>query len=188
MNRIKTNQGYTMIEMTVAAGVVAFIVTCTLSMMINAMTSVDFSTIQQETDSDAVIAMQRIVSDVREAKSYVVLSNSNQLELTMPVTNTDKSYNRTVADTAHPIDYYRADSTGIPGHDGNFLWRSQTGTAARIVGDNINDVEFTPDDAAAGRAVKITIHALHATTRGTRTAYKSIETNLIERVVYLRNN
>jgi prepilin-type N-terminal cleavage/methylation domain-containing protein len=180
MNPIRNRRGYTLTEMMTVVGVMAVIATCTMSMMIGALSSFEGSTVQAETDNDAVTAMQRIVSDIREAKSFTLLSYSTQLRLTFPITISGGGYNRQIADLANQADYYLSDDTGIAGHEGHFLWRSQSG-GRRIVARNIDSVEFVSDQAAATRAVKITIVARNTTSNGAK------ETHLTERVVYLRN-
>jgi len=151
-----------------------------MSMLVAAMSSFEVCTIQAQTDTDAVTAMQHIVSDLREAKSFQLLSDSTRLRLTMPIKVAGGSYLRQTPDTANQVEYYRADSTGNPSSPGRCLWRSQSGSR-RIVGKNMDSVRFIADDAAATRAVKITLTARNESSGGVR------ETNLTERVVYLRN-
>lgn len=176
MNR----QGYTLIELLVVVGVLTIVAACTMSMLVGSMSSFEGSTIQAQTDTDAVTAMQHIVSDVREAKSFSFPSGSTTLRLIKPIITEGGSYYRPTADTAHPVDYYRADGTGSPSRPGEYLWRSQGGQR-RIVAKNIESIQFTSDEGAETRAVKITITAHNQSSAGER------ETNLTERVVYLRN-
>ncbi len=188
MNWIKSNRGYTIIEMTISAGLVAMVALCTSSMMVDAMRSCDTSTLQAQTDTNAVTALQKIVSDVREATSYTILANACQLELVMPTTNGDNTYNRRVPDTAHPVDYYRSDATGVIGHTGNYLWRSQNG-ARRIVSKNVVNITFEQDAAAPESAVKITVDTKNLVySRRKAGTFLDVNTHLTDRVVYLRND
>jgi hypothetical protein len=167
-----------MIEVLVVAGVMALISIGCMAMLITSMRSFDGTTAQSYSDSDAVIAMQRIVSDIREAKSFNIIANGKRLRLIFPKVLPEGYYDRKEADMGNQIDYYLSDSTGVPGHDGTFLWRGKNDTDRRRVARNINGLTFETDTA---RSVRITVVSSNNTARGAKT------TSLTERVVYLRN-
>jgi Tfp pilus assembly protein PilW len=178
MRSIDNNSGYSLIEVLVVMGVTTMVLICTMSMMVGALSSFEGTTVQTHTDSDAVVAMQRIVSDIREAKSFTILDNGHCLQLTFPKVMTGGYYNRKEADTANPMNYYLSDTSGTQGQSGNLLWRKTSSTSFRRVARNIESVDFEIDTT---RSVKITVVARNATANGSKS------TDLTERVVYLRN-
>lgn len=176
-NTIRNRAGFTLTEVLIAVFVMALLLTCTVSMLVAALRSCDADMAQVNTDTDAVTAMQSMVNDVREAKSVSILVAGKQLCITFPVTTADGYYDRTVADTAHQVNYYLSDSTGIIGRTGTYLWRNRNGTLRRIR-TNVDSLLFESDTA---RSIKITIRTKDAIYQGTR------QTELTQRVVYLRN-
>ena len=180
MQVLENRRGYTLIEMLTVAGVLCVIGACTISMMIGAMSSFENTAVQAQTDTDAVTAIQHVVSDLREAKSFQLLSNPTRLRLIFPITTNGGLYLRQIPDTANPAEYYLSDRSGNPANQGHYFWRSRSGQL-RIVAKNIQSVQFIADSAAATRAVKITIVARNETSGAGK------ETRLTERVVYLRN-
>lgn len=174
----RTDKGYTLVEVLVTASIMSMISLICVSLLISAMNSFDSTTSQTYADSDAVLAMQRIVADVREAKSFQILANGRRLRLIFPRTLLQGYYDRREADTGNQIDYYLSDSTGVPGHTGTYLWRGKNDNNRTRVGKNINNLLFELDTT---RSVRITVVSRHESAKGERT------TSLTERVVYLRN-
>ena len=163
--------------MLVAAFVMAMLLTCTVSMLVAALRGCDADMAQVNTDVNAVTAMQSMVNDVREAKSISILSSGHQLCITFPITTAQGYYDRTQPDTAHPVNYYLSDSTGIVGRTGTYLWRSKDATLRRVRSD-VDSLLFESDTA---RSIKITVRTKNSIFKGTK------QTDLTQRVVYLRN-
>lgn len=178
MRILRNRQGYTVIEMVTVTGVLAVLTVATMSMFLAAMRSFEGTRVQAFSDSDAVIAMQRIVSDVREAKSFNIIANGERLRLVFPKVVPQGYYNKKEADMAHQFDYYLSDSTGVPGHDGTMLWRGKDANDRRMVAKNIESVAFEVDTT---HSVRITVVSSNNTSAGPKKA------QLVERVVYLRN-
>lgn len=174
-----TNRGgYTLLEVLVATGITALIGMGTVGMIVGSMSCYDKVTVQAYTNTDAVMAMQRIVTDIREAKSINIIADGNRLRVIFPERLAEGYYNRHEPDMAHQIDYYLSDETGVPGHSGNILWRGKNNSNRKPLKRGISSISFEPDTS---RSVKITIVA-----EG-KTAGEPERTELTQRVVYLRN-
>jgi prepilin-type N-terminal cleavage/methylation domain-containing protein len=173
-----SNRGFTLIEVLVVSGIMAFMLASVAAMSISTMRCYDSATSRTFTDSDAATAMQMIVSDVREAKSVKIIGGGTRLRIVFPKkADGQEYYNRYEADTAHQIDYYISDSTGTPGHDGTWLWRGKDNDR-RAMMRSVESVAFETDTS---RSVKITVVAQQQTSTGIK------RTELTQRVVYLRN-
>lgn len=170
--------GYTLVEVLTATAITTLIAAGGLSMMISAMRCFDNTSVKTYTDSDAVIAMQKIVSDVREAKSVSIISGGSSLRVTFPIMTSDGYYDRHQTDTANQVDYYLSDSTGVSGRSGNWLWRCKINATPQIVKRDVVAVAFEQDTA---RSIKITLTAQNQAASGPK------RTDLTQRIVYLRN-
>jgi prepilin-type N-terminal cleavage/methylation domain-containing protein len=175
---LRNRRGFTLVELMTSVGIMAFVTICGFAVLLSTMRSYDSITVQAYSDSDAVVAMQKIVSDLREAKSYAILSSGTRLQLTYPITTANGYYNRQVADPTNTIDYYLSDNTGSLTRTGTYLWRNPSKGGSRIVARNIQAVRYTIDTS---RSVQITVDARNTGSSGSKTTY------LTERVVYLRN-
>lgn len=183
--------GFTLLEILAASAVASLLLIGTVSMLVAAMRSCDNDLAQVNTDTNAVIAMNQMVNEIREAKSIGILdpgpSTGSRLCVTMPVTlyDTDGNpyYDRNQADTADQITYYLSDTSGIVGKPGTILWRSQNGGIRRIRND-VSSLVFEEDadlNNQIDNAIMITVVTTDSVYKGTR------QTQLTDRVVYLRN-
>lgn len=181
MITLKSRAGFTLTEVLVTTGLTSIVMMCTISMWIATMHSFDTTTTKSHTDSDATMAMQAIVNDVREAKSVriVAIGSDQRLRVTFPIRTAGGYYNRSIADTAHQVDYYLSDETKVPGQKGNCLCKGK-GNDRRILTRGVRSLSFYIDPLST-RTVRITVSASNDTSRGPRT------TELTQRVVYLRN-
>jgi hypothetical protein len=157
---------------------------------------------QGSTDTDAVLAMQAMVSDIREAKTVTILAGGAQLLVVKPtrVSATQGSYyDRSAADTTHPINFYLSDATGTVGRSGTYLWRSEVkdaGTIFRCIRKDM-DPQGLLFETDVPKSVQITIKTKTAVsheaagqhqTTGRNLETQGIYTQLTDRVVYIRNN
>lgn len=149
-----------------------------MAMMVSSMTCFDNTSMQTYTASDAVIAMQRIVNDVREAKSVSIFGSGSGLRISFPKRTTDGYYDRYQSDAANQMDYYLSDRTGVFGMSGNWLWRCRINGNPELVKRDIASVAYEQDTT---RSIKITLIAENHAASGPK------RTNLTQRVVYLRN-
>lgn len=179
-----SRHGFTLLEVVIVSGIMVFMLASIGAMCISSMRSYDRATTRTFTDTDAATALQRIVSDVREARRIKLLADGNKprLRIIMPkVEDGHEYYDRYKDDTAHQYDYYLSDSTGVPGHDGTWMWRGKSNDR-RVVAKNVSALEFETDsDQNYQNYVKITVIVQQQTPTGLR------ETKLTQRVVYLRN-
>lgn len=181
MLQAKRRRGFTLIEAIFAMGIMSMIVAGTAAMWIATVRSYDVTNARTYADTDAAAAMQLIVSDVREARDFKLLANGERLRIIPPVTNDDGTYNRFEADTANQIDFYLSDATGVPGHDGTYLWRGKNNNNRRLLRKNVCGLKFESDSENESW-VQITVITENQTSRGPQ------RTELTQRVVYLRNH
>lgn len=174
---LASKRAFTLIETLTVAGLMVLVVLATVSMTIGSLRSYDSATTRTYTDSDAVMAMQMMVTDVREAKSISILDGGGRLRVVFPKTTADGYYDRHEADETNYVDYYRSDSSGQVGAVGTWLWRAQSG-GFRVLKTDVDSVLFESDTA---RSVKITVNTENSAPSGTK------RTELTQRVVYLRN-
>lgn len=198
-------RGMTMIEMTVAMAITALMVTCTMAMLLQTVRRCETELTQGSTDTDAVLAMQTMVSDIREAKTVTILApgpaSGAQLLVVKPtkVSATQGSYyDRSASDTTHPINFYLSDATHTVGRAGTYLWRSEvkdTGTVYRCIRKDM-DPQGLVFETDVPKSVQITIRTKIAVsheaagqhqTTGKNIEREGIYTQLTDRVVYLRN-
>ncbi len=178
MRTLNNRNGHTLLEALLAMGVMGLIGAGAMAMMVGSVSCFDSTTTEAFTDTDAVIAMQMIVSDVREAKSINILANGDRLRVIFPKRTDEGYYDRHEPDMANQIDYYVSDETGVPGHAGNWLWRGKNANNRQPLKKDVTSVFFEQDTS---RSVKITITARNTAASGPK------ETRLTQRVVYLRN-
>lgn len=180
----KRRSGFTLIEVVISTGIMAMVMGCTAAMMIATMKCYDSASARTFTDCDAATAMQMIVTDIREANEVKFIANGNRLRIIPPEITEEGYYNRYKPDPAHQYDYYLSDSTGVPGHDGTWLWRGKDNDR-KPVKRNVVALEFKSDCVtASGKIISVKITVVTET--NTPTGKK--RTELTERVVYLRNS
>lgn len=178
------SRGYTMAECMVAMTVTSFIFTGLFSILSTTAICFDDTNKEVTTDSDAVLAMQMIVQDVREAKTITLLNYNTQLRVTTPkiVTNPndpdDTYYNRYEPNLTNQTDFYLSDSTGFQGRTGTYLWRSTTDGTKRLLRKDVKTLNFVQDTT---RSVEITVITQNSAAGSLQQA------SLTQRVVYLRN-
>lgn len=176
---IKHNRrGFTLAEAVTVIGIMVIVVACTVSMMMGSMRCYDSATNRAFTDTDAVLAMQKIVSDVREAKTVSITGGGASLLISFPKTTTDGYYDRREADPDNVVEYYLSDHTGHTGRTGTWLWRELNHHTFEAMKKDVASMLFETDTS---RSVKITIITQNRTHTGVK------RTELTQRVVYLRN-
>ncbi len=171
-------RGHTLLEALLALGAMTLVGAGVLAIMIASTACFDNTSTEAFTDADAVMAMQMIVSDVREAKKIHILANGERLRVVFPKRTDEGYYDRHEADTAHQVDFYLSDETGVPGHEGNWLWKGKSDNTRRALKKDVTDLSFEQDTT---RSVKITVTARNHAESGPKV------TQLTQRVVYLRN-
>lgn len=185
MRMLGNRRGYTLIEVLLVMGIMGFVGAGAMSVMLSSVSCFDNTTTETFTDTDAVLAMQMIVRDVREARGVVTLDDGKRLRVTPPVrvnetwASNEGYYDCHQADTARQIDFYISDETGQVGRSGECLWRSQSGDRDMLK-RGVVDVFFQVDTDQQGK-VWITVTTRNGTGEGARS------TQLTNRVVYLRN-
>lgn len=194
--------GMTMIEVMVALTITTVMVTAMVGMFVATAGRAEVEMSQGSTDTDASLALQQMVSDIREAESVTIQvpgpASGTQLLVVHPVRVTQTQggyYDRSRPDTTEPVYYYLSDATGAMGKAGaacTILWRQETKngvTTARIIRRNVapGGLLFETD---VPKSVQITIRAQMAVSRYARKKGRDatpVYTELTDKVVYLRN-
>jgi hypothetical protein len=186
MKRFRNRRGSTLIEVIVSTGITVIILGATAAMTIATMRCYDTESAQCSSDNDAILAMQRIILDVREAASARPIANGERIRIILPTKvdlgNDDYYYDCSQnPDTAHQFDYYISDETGVPGHRGSCLWKGKNNNDRELIMRNVEYLycEQPLDDIK--KEIWITLRTIQNTSRGPRT------TELTQRAVYMRN-
>ena len=178
--RLRTSgRGYTLIEVSVASFILLLVMTGVLGILNTAGRLEQNVLLQQGTDTQAALAMNRMVADVREAKQ-VQLVTSYQCRIYYPVTRADGNYDRFVTDTAHYVQYARTTSTGQVSATGTYLWKSTDLLSGSKVAKDVTDFEVT---LQGNNAVRLSLRVQ----KSGNSAVRAGDTQLNERVLYLRN-
>lgn len=202
MRTCANRRGFTLLEVLAASGVMALLLICIVSMMTHALRTCNWETAQVTTDNNAIVAMGYMIDKVKEAKEVHILDGPDsdqgpRLSVVMPANAATYPagwapyYDRTVAaDTAHPYMFYLSDSTGTIGRAGTWLWRTRSGERSLCVR---RDVEYLWFQTDTKKSIMITVRTkdrtydpLSKSANALKTKY-SAQTELTERVVYLRN-
>lgn len=185
MKIIGCKKGFTLVEVMVASMIMVGIFLGTASMMISTMHCYESEVTQIDTDTDAVMAMQLIVRDVRESRSVDITANGTHLTITPPYRVEAGYFDRTLSDEGNLVDYYLSNQSGSTNASGTCLWRQEADQDARLVKKDVDSLVFEygddDQDALKHSSIKITIRTKIDITRGYR------HTDLTQRVVYLRN-
>lgn len=148
MRVLNNRNGYAITEMVVAMLIMSFLLIGITEVMIDSGKLFQYNSVQTYSDIDAEIALQHIVNDIREAKSYAITTlhtANDMLTLTYPKVNTNGTYDRTTIDPNNTVTYYLSDATGKTANTGTCLWRTATGDTARIVRRDIGVLSFATD-------------------------------------------
>lgn len=183
---MRNRRGFTLPEVMIATLIMSLLLMCIVAMWMSTMRRCETEMAQLGADTNAVLAMQTMVSDVREAKTVTILAGGAQLRVTKPVRSAQGYYDRTQSDTTHQINYYLSNHTGSIGSTGTYLWRSQDGVA-RCIRKDVGALLFETDvpksiqitietrENVSSQAMKMNVHDV------------GVYTRLTDRVVYLRN-
>lgn len=193
MKRWMARPGFTVLEIMVAAGIFSLIFLGGYTMLSTASHSFDRNAAQSNADIDAVLGMQHILGEMREAKAYQIIDAGPQgrVVITFPVRNPDGSYDRYIPDTDpnNQVTYYLQDRT---------LYRLKPSESPNPIpirwGQNDEfGVEELRFDADSPQSLKITVKTSvrrHIATKNPATGnWDRVPktTELTQRLVYLRN-
>jgi type II secretory pathway pseudopilin PulG len=174
-----TRRGFTYIELLVAASVVILLVGAGAGVLNVAGRLEQAVNLQVATDQGGAQAMNQMVLEVREASEVEVLA-PNRFRIYYPVTGADGFYNRVArSDRTKWTEYAQTDEQGQLSTGGRFLWRRTQANNGNPVGENIGRLEVVSMDP---RHIRMTLILTK------ESGYRKAETQLVERVLYLRNS
>ena len=174
-----SRRGFTLIEVSVASFILLLVMSGVLGILNTAGRLEQNVLLQQGTDTQAALAMSRMVTDMREAKDVTVIT-PYQCRIYYPVTRADGNYDRFVTDTAHYVQYARTTSTGQVSATGSYLWKSTDLLSGSKVAKDVTDFEVS---LQGNNAVRLSLRVQKASNGYGRSG----DTQLNERVLYLRN-
>lgn len=183
MTSLRNKKGFTLTEMLTVVTLSTLVLGGAFSMMGIALRCCEKANTKAYTDTDAIIAMQTIIQDVREARRISINNSGAKMSIFFPQTTSAGYYDKHTTDNNSQVDYYLSNSTGTVGASGTFLWRKEANGNGRIIKRDVSSILFETDTVPAddARSVKITIVASNNTSQGVQ------NTELTQRVVYLRN-
>lgn len=156
MCSVQNTKGYTILEMVIAVSILSLVTIGVMSISVSSSKLVSEVTSKTYADSDASLAMQFLLNDIREGQAYAIsttLQTNDTLSLTFPVITSSGAYNRTVPDASHPATYYLSDSSGVLGRTGTYLWKSKAGNNT-LIRKNIKSISFVGDTT---RSIKVSV-------------------------------
>lgn len=171
-------RGYTVTEVVTASALVVMVLTAITAILSMAGAMEQTVTLQTDADQGAVKAMNRMILEVREAKE-VSIPNSYQFTVYYPVIRADGHYDRFVTDYNNWIRYQRANADGTPNPSGTYLWRVTSGGDSRALTQDVKNFRVVQNSTNSVR-LSIELEKVSGSRKG--------NTQLTERVLYLRNN
>jgi type II secretory pathway pseudopilin PulG len=170
-------RAFTVVETMIAVTVLALIVTGITQLSISLTRSYENTSSQLEVDQIAGLAIQRMTRDLQEAKEVEII-NPTSMRVYYPEVTPDGTYNRNVRDDLNTVEYFRGDENGSPDPAGDALLRVFAGGDPRVVCSGVVELNFESSNPSS---VDVTIHVSR------RGAYRSVETQMIHRAIFLRN-
>ncbi|MCC2671963.1 MAG: hypothetical protein K0Q72_4434 [Armatimonadetes bacterium] len=175
---LRTNRrAFTLIEVGVSSFILVLVLSGVLGIMNTAARLEQSVLLQQGTDSQAALAMNRMVNDIREAKRVEVV-NAYQFRIYYPVVRADGNYDRFVTDTAHYVQYARTTATGQVNASGGYLWKSTDLLAGSRIAKDLTNLTVS---LQGNNAIRLSLRIQKSGVN------RSGDTQLNERVLYLRN-
>lgn len=189
MRVLKDNRGYTLAELLTVVVIFTMVGGVTTRALICALRSSDGINVQTYSDQQAISAMNKIISDIRESKSYTILDSGARLSILRPAYAKDANgnnltyYDRHSADASSEVQYYLSNSTGTVGVSGTWLWWLHTSDGQkRAIARNVNTLLFTVDTT---KSIEVNVTTSMQSVDGIN---QTKQTQLSQRVVYMRNN
>lgn len=170
-------RGFTIIELLFATVASVLALGSMLAIFIIGSRTWNNTMIQSRVDQDASYALNRIISDVREAKSFQVLSYG--LRVYYPQINDDGTYDKYKQDDSNYVEIYRGDGIGNAMYFGSYLWRAVRGVPDTILARNVSTFQIISN--GTGQSMTVTLGT-------SKEAFHQIcQANLTQRVIWLRN-
>lgn len=123
-------RGTTITEVVIASFVFLILLTGLVGMSMNALSQWSYGSSKLNADNDAVVAMQKLTTDVRSGTRALTSGSGSVLALVLPVINAQGDYDRF---TEGSTVYYYVSS--------GKLWKLANGNAT-VIGKKINWVSF----------------------------------------------
>ncbi len=175
---MKRRAGFTLVEVTIAAGILLMVLTGATLLMSTAARGLDRTSALLDADRAASQAVQHMMLDLEEAKQVTVLS-STSMRVYFPQVDSSGRYIRSALDTVNTIDYFLGTANLTASSTGTYLVRSPAGGTARAICSGVTFVQFTSTNPSS---VDIQLR-----TQRTTPLYQSVERDMIHRAIFLRN-
>jgi hypothetical protein len=176
---LRTNRrGYTVTEVVTASALILMVLSAVTAILSMAGTMEQTVTLQTDADQEAVRAMNRMILEVREAKE-VAIPAAHRYVVYYPVIRSDGHYDRFVTDYNNWTEYRQANADGTANAEGKYIFRVTSAGASRSIA---KDVKLLRAVQNSTNSVRLTVELEKKS--GSRTG----NTQLTERVLYLRNN
>ena len=172
-SKIKGRKGVTIIEVVIAGGLLSMVIVVMMMLLTTMISLWTKGASGTSSNSHASIAMRKLVLDIEEGKSAMIVAG--KLAVTFPTYNSStKTYSR--GTTGVTAIYYLSGQSGSES-TGTYLWKSD-GTNKKCLSKNIESVGFT---VTSGKLVGIRLI-------GRDVEGGAVSPNLIQQSIKLRNS
>lgn len=173
-----SKRGFTLAEVLVAGSLLLLLVGGTAGLMSTAGQLEQAINLQSSADQGASRAMNRMISEVREAKEVEIVS-AYRFRVYYPALLASGHYDRFRLNDSQYVEFAQTDAGGTPRPNGSYLWRRTENDAGRALAENLKLLRVHSNSR---HSIRLTVHTEKAG-RG-----RKGETRLNGRVLYLRNN
>jgi prepilin-type N-terminal cleavage/methylation domain-containing protein len=174
---IMKRRGFTLVEVLVAATVIAMISGATLGMISTSIKSFTYTNNQYDADMGASTALQLLNRNLQEAKQVSILSPTS-IRINYLQKDANGIYIRNAVDETNYVDFYRGNTNLTANSSGTCLIRRPAVGQARAICKNVTTLEFrsfTPS------SVDVTLRTEYGGTGSKRNC------QMIHRAIFLRN-
>ena len=162
-------------EMLFATAVMLLVAAGAASLTIGTVRTFSRTSSETDTSTDVATALQYLTRDLQEAKQ-VDIQSASYIRVYFPVTNADGSYDRSVVDTVHYTDYYRANSRGNDSATGSYFVRRKSGEVPQFISYDVDNIAF---ESPSPGSVDVTVSVLKS--------QGNIGCSMIHRAIFMRN-
>ena len=176
--RLRGRRGFNVIEILVA-GFLTTIVTVALAFLLSTGARMQ-QTVSLQTDADqrSVLAMNRMIVEVREATDVTIVSES-RFRVFFPYVMSNGHYDRYQVNTNDYVEYYQARADGSASSAGGYIYRKTKNGNPERVAEDVRQLRISTNTP---RSIRLTVELEK------KSGEFSKSTRLTERVLYLRNS
>ncbi|MBN9503396.1 MAG: hypothetical protein BGO01_01780 [Armatimonadetes bacterium 55-13] len=170
-------RGFSLVEVTIAATVIAMIMVTTLGLFSTTIRSFTYTNNQYDADMSASLALQILNRNLQEAKQVTILSPTS-MRINYLQKDANGIYIRNAIDETNYVDFYLGNSNFSANSKGTYLIRKPSVGQARIICKKVATLEFR---SFTQSSVDVTLKTEFGESGSTR------DCEMIHRAIFLRN-